>query len=293
MTRKLTARGLCGLLLAGCAAAGVDDATDVQEAESDASTSFSDQSDPDSPGTTGEVDDTPEIPGTTFISMPDDEPEIDVACDVWAQDCPQGEKCTAYVKNGGAAWDATKCVVIVDDPQTPGSTCTATSGGSGDDDCDISSMCWGVNEEGVGYCVSLCTGNQQSNVCEDPDTSCVIVNEGVLNLCLSDCNPLLQDCPLDSEGCYPGPDGYSCAPDVSGGLGAGEPCAGINTCAGATYCEDASLLDGCDGSACCTEFCATNEEDNCGGATECVPFVPEGQAQPGQENIGGCVVPGA
>jgi len=300
MIRKWTAIGVCaGFLTVGCAEAPSDEPEGVITATgSEPTTTFGDPgASTGEQGTTGGAeesdDDDDEDEGGSFIDMTTgDDGEPDVACDVWTQDCPEGEKCTAYIKNGGVSWDATKCVAVTDNPTTPGAPCTATSGGSGDDDCDFGSMCWGVDEEGVGYCVSLCTGNEQNNVCEDPDTSCVIVNEGILNLCLPDCHPLLQDCPIDTEGCYPAPSGFACAPDVSGGVGAGEPCGGINTCTAGTFCTGAEFLEECAGASCCTEFCGTDEEDMCGGALACVALAEPGQAEPGQDNVGGCVLPG-
>lgn len=294
---KVSILGACGLLLGACAddkqTATPEVSTDPEgQTTGDLPSDDMDVGDPQSESSDGEESDGDGDDTGGFIPpLPDAGPPAS-QCDVWTQDCPDGEKCNAYIEGSGAAWNSTRCVDITDSPNTPGSACTGSPNADGDDDCDIGSMCWGVDAEGEGYCVSLCGGSQSSPLCEDPSTSCVIVNEGVLNLCLPDCNPLLQDCPADGESCYPSPEGFSCAPDVSGGAGAGMPCSGLNTCVGGTFCVDAAALPECDGPSCCTEWCDVEEEGVCMNGTTCELANPEGAAPPGTETIGGCVLPG-
>ena len=62
---------------------------------------------------------------------PDLPPQLDAArndCDVWAQDCPPGQKCSAWADGGGGAWNATRCVEITGDG-APGEPCTTIGGG--------------------------------------------------------------------------------------------------------------------------------------------------------------------
>lgn len=214
-------------------------------------------------------------------------------CDVWAQDCPEGEKCAPWVDNGGNAWNALRCVPADDGGGQPGDTCTAEGGGaSGIDDCSLGSMCWNVNEEGFGVCVAFCGGTQDNPTCADTSATCIIANEGVLNLCLPICDPLLQDCG-DGQACYPAGDAFACAPDVSAELGLfGDTCAAINTCDPGMFCANADLVPGCAGEACCTSFCELDDGSVCPGqGQECVSWYEAGQAPPGAESLGACLIP--
>lgn len=136
-------------------------------------------------------------------------------CDIFDQDCPEGEKCTAWGSSGGA-WNATRCVPVVDNPGQPGDDCTVEgSAVSGVDDCDIGSMCWNVDSEtNMGRCIALCIGDAANPMCADPDATCSITNDGSLVLCLLSCDPVLQDC-SEGEGCYPVDDAFVCSPDSS------------------------------------------------------------------------------
>ncbi len=59
----------------------------------------------------------------------------DKLCDLFQQNCPEGEKCASYAEGGGIVWNATKCVPVTGDAG-PGEPCTAVGGGiSGFDDC--------------------------------------------------------------------------------------------------------------------------------------------------------------
>lgn len=108
------------------------------------------------------------------------------ACDAWAQDCPQGEKCMPWADDGGDVWNATRCTPLEPSPAQNGDECTVVGGvASGVDDCDISSMCWNVDANtGLGVCVAFCGGTQDAPTCEDPATVCMIDGSGALNLCL-------------------------------------------------------------------------------------------------------------
>jgi hypothetical protein len=82
----------------------------------------------------------------------------------------------------------------------------------------------------------------------------------VLNLCLSSCDPLLQDCLNDAEVCYPINDGFTCAPDASGEEGqANDSCEFINVCDKGLMCADAAFvgvrLRAVPATGCCTPFC--------------------------------------
>jgi hypothetical protein len=219
-------------------------------------------------------------------------------CDVIAQDCPLGEKCMPWANDGGNAWNATRCSPVAENPGQPGDECTVDGTGvSGVDDCDLGSMCWNVDPEtNIGTCVSMCSGDEASPVCEDPGTACVNVNDGAIVLCLPSCDPLLQDCP-EGQACYGIDDAFSCVPDASGELGLyGDACEFINVCDPGLFCASAEAVPSCTGSlGCCSEFCDLgNEAGNaqCSGAAggqECVAWSED--PLPGFEAVGACVIP--
>ena len=215
-------------------------------------------------------------------------------CDNWAQDCPEGQKCSAWIGNGGSTWDAVHCVEIIGEGKT-GDECTSEGAISGRDSCEKGAMCWGVNMDGIGTCVALCTGTEDAPVCAGEGT-CTIANEGSLNLCLTQCDPLVQDCLTSGEVCYPISDTFTCAPDASGEEGqANDACEYINVCDKGLMCGDAAFVGGgCDAAAsgCCTPFCEFP-----GGACpnpdqSCVQyFDPADLPFPNAGDIGVCGIP--
>ncbi|MEX1366505.1 MAG: ribulose phosphate epimerase [Nannocystaceae bacterium] len=233
--------------------------------------------------------------GVGFIEMPDNG-GVNNQCDIWAQDCPEGEKCMPWDASGGSSWNATRCSPIEDNPDQPGDPCTVEgSGVSGIDSCDIAAMCWDVDgETNMGVCVPFCEGSEDAPLCSDPDEACSITNDGVLILCLPLCDPLLQDCP-EGQACYPEPNGFICSPDASGpDLGAiGDPCEFLNVCDPGGWCAAAEVVPDCAGSiGCCAAYCdLTDPMDNCPDMTECTPWHDEGTAPPGEEDIGVCILP--
>jgi hypothetical protein len=317
MTSRLVSRVraplglLTGLLLAGCPAdedqmsngsatspSDDDDATttgpDVQTDSIDPSLSATGM--PETDGSATEPDPTLTSSDTNesnFIVPPDGGPANE--CDIWAQDCPEGEKCMPWDNMGGNSWNATRCSPVAPDPGQPGDPCTVEgSGVSGVDDCAISSMCWNVDPDtNQGVCVGFCEGSENNPVCPDPDTGCSITNEGVLILCLPYCDPLLQDC-SDSEACYPEPNGFFCSPDASGKMGMyGDPCEYLNVCDPGLFCADAVNVPDCAGAiGCCSEYCDTSDPMAVcmGNGQECLPFY-EDAPPPGYEDVGVCIIP--
>ncbi len=218
----------------------------------------------------------------------------EIECDVWSQDCPEGEKCMPWANDGGSSWNATKCSPIDPAPQQPGDVCTTEGGGvSGVDNCVKSSMCWDVDgETNEGVCIAFCEGtNAEDGTC-DAGFSCTIVNAGVLILCLPDCDPLLQDCPGDDL-CIPSGENFICVLDASGEAGLyGDPCEYANACKPGLYCLNPEYVEGCQAAGCCTPFCDTSEANMCpGGTQECIPWYEEGMEPPGKETVGICGIP--
>lgn len=215
-------------------------------------------------------------------------------CDNWAQDCPAGQKCAATTEH--SSWDSLRCVPVVPDPHQPGDPCVMLGADdSGVDSCDLGAMCWSVGADDTGTCVALCTGAPGSPTCA-PESTCALLNGGVLNLCLPGCDPLLQDCPGDDL-CVPnqGAIGFVCLPDASGAEGQQhDGCDALNGCDPGLTCMASVTAVECDQDVpnCCQPFCALSEGDaQCSGAGQvCAAWFEAGQAPPGLEDVGACTV---
>jgi hypothetical protein len=291
-------------LLHGCS--GKSD-QHVEDADDDAATETlepDDSAGPDEPDEPDDPDDgTGGDSGPSSVGFIDEDTPPDILdCNVWTQDCLEGEKCMPWDSFGGSSWNATRCTPLAPNPGQPGDECTVEGGGvSGVDDCDMASMCWQVDPEtNIGTCVPFCNGTELSPSCDDPGTTCSIFNAGVLILCLPKCDPLGQDC-SDGQGCYASSDGFVCIPDASGPDGGsyGDPCEYVNVCNPGLFCAAAAAVPGCQGSqGCCSEFCDLSSPDaaavcsGVGGGQECVAWYEDGQVPPGYDDVGACAIPG-
>jgi hypothetical protein len=242
----------------------------------------------DTEGVTGGSEDST---GCTFLCSTGGEGDTG-ECSEWEQDCPDGEKCSAYANDGGLAWNSTKCSPVQDDPGQPGDVCTVEgSGVSGIDTCAEGVMCWDVDETNTGVCIALCTGDEEAPIC-DSGFSCAIAND-VLNLCLPDCDPLTQDCPSDNL-CIPNGEHFICVLDASGEEGqAFDPCEFGNACDQGLYCMDTPYASECtsDASGCCLPFCDLGGDACPGAGQDCLAWYEEGMAPPGYETVGICGLP--
>ena len=235
-----------------------------------------------------------------FLSEPDGGGAMN-ECDVWAQDCPAGEKCMPWSADGSNTWNGLKCSPVDPNPQQVGDPCTAEGNGlSGIDDCGAGAMCWGVsNETGMGVCVQLCEGSPASPTCADAASTCTITADGILPLCLSSCDPLLQDCPIEQDSCVLSGDGnFACEPNAAGdGGNPGDPCEFTNACQEGSICIAGTAISGCDAVFCCTPVCDASDPDasaSCPGAADgdvCTPWYEDGTAPPGLDDVGYCGLP--
>lgn len=220
-----------------------------------------------------------------------------IECDVWSQDCPDGEKCVPWANDGGDVWNATRCSPVQADPDLPGEPCQVEgSPFSGIDTCALGSFCWNVDPETLaGTCVAQCTGDVTNPVCPDGFT-CAANDDSVLNLCLLACDPLAPAC-MDTEVCIPWEDAFLCAPDDSGGAGQhGDPCEAANACDPGLFCADGDSVPNCADPSCCTEFCDVTvaADQQCTGfaaGEECVPWFGDAPPPEGLENVGACLTP--
>jgi len=217
-----------------------------------------------------------------------------IECDVFAQDCPEGQKCSAVITDGGGAWNGARCVPVLG-TGAPGDPCIAKSVAEGLDSCAKGVMCWGVDMDGNGTCVGLCTGDWEAPMCADPHGWCTISGD-VLNLCLPVCDPLLQDC-AEGDACYPIDDSFTCAPDASGDAGkANDPCEFINVCAEGLLCGDPMFVGaGCAPGlmGCCTPFCEFPDGVCPNPDQQCLQWLDPATLPEGDSwlDIGACGVP--
>ena len=221
-------------------------------------------------------------------------------CDVFAQDCPEGDKCMPWAADGGQSWNSTTCSPVVDNPGQVGDPCTVEgSAVSGIDDCDVGTMCYNVSAEtNTGTCFELCGGSENDPTCDEG--LCAVYNDGNLPLCLQDCDPLLQDCNDQLCLASPSANGFVCILDsLPGSVGDyGAPCEFVNTCDPGYFCAISGIVAGClNPSGCCAEFCDLSLPDptsQCTGAPqgeECQPWYGMEVPPPGYENVGFCGIP--
>ncbi len=243
--------------------------------------------------TTSVPPDTGEVDGDSDAEATDTNPFIDkpdgscfthcsqIECDVWAQDCPEGEKCQAWANDGGNAWNASRCSPLAEEPGAPGDPCLVEgSGVSGIDDCDIGSMCFGVDPEtNEGTCVARCQGSEANPMCPE-GTACMIGFEAELNLCLPICDPLAPAC-ADDEVCAhsasadPQDAPFVCqpVPPLTPQPYAAE-CSGLAICDVGLACVWAENVPSCAGDQrCCTLLGDTLAPPVCPDVGQsCIPF---------------------
>ena len=237
-------------------------------------------------GTTGD--------GCNFLVCDDSGADPGAGCDVFAHDCPAGQKCAPYAED--SAWDQVQCRPA-NGTDKPGDSCTAENPGSGIDSCIAGAICWDVDMQGIGICVALCAGSSAEPVC-DPSYYCEGHGEA-LNLCLkSDCDPLLQDCMFTDQGCYPDADGFGCYWGPAAALGqANDPCKAFSDCDEGLTCAEAALVGkGCEAGpiGCCTPFCPFPDGACPNPDQQCIQWFDPQQlpANDPRLTIGYCGVPG-
>ncbi|MFV8752835.1 hypothetical protein ACNOYE_20005 [Nannocystaceae bacterium ST9] len=217
--------------------------------------------------------------------IPDDSLLDQCMCDTYQQDCPQGEKCVPFSAYG-EVWDCVKCVPVLGD-QGVGEVCSSDGIVAGTDDCDASSWCYTL--EGEGTCHAFCSGSIDDPECP-PGSLCFTSNRGVVNVCLPNCDPLVQNCD-DGLACRWDGSNFSCLPIVQN-IPAGEPCDGDDQCGLGSQCVDAPVLSECAGGACCSPFCdLTAAEPQCEAAPGTICEVYFFDLPLGFEHVGLCVYP--
>jgi hypothetical protein len=216
-------------------------------------------------------------------------------CDPKLQDCPDGEKCSAVSPAPGEPWGVNTCVPLMGDGQ-PGDNCDIQDGKyTGLDNCGLGLICLLTDDEGKGgACVEFCDENM---TCPITGAKCVVYNDGSLPICLSDCDPLIQDCPA-GQACYNSAgDNFVCFKEsaMPGEGMPGSECQYINQCQQGSFCANAMSVADCppESNGCCTPYCPVSGGNGpCQATEECVAFFAEGMAPPGYEDVGVCAIPG-
>lgn len=214
-------------------------------------------------------------------------------CDVFEQNCRQGEKCVPWGCKG-STWHGTICVKVTGDGVVGDPCIVEGDKVSGVDDCAFGHICWDVDDQLHGTCIAQCTGTPSDPQCAE-GSICVIVNSDVVAVCLASCDPLVQDC-LNGGLCLPGPEGFVCAPDDSGvGGQVNDPCEFTNSCDPGLVCrETATVSSACQQgpTGCCTPYCKFPGAPCPNPDQACVQwFDPMMPIPPGDEDIGVCAIP--
>ncbi|MEM6292730.1 MAG: hypothetical protein AAGA54_15765 [Myxococcota bacterium] len=138
------------------------------------------------------------------------------SCIVWDDERPRGEKCTFWSGPGGAGFEATRDVPVVDDPAGPGEPCLPEIDiGSGFDDREAGSTCWPFGD--AFRCRSICNGTPNAPLCDDPNAHCTVSGDSIATICSPSCDPLDPASSPDGSRCDPSaPDCLTCVPHNAG-----------------------------------------------------------------------------
>lgn len=212
--------------------------------------------------------------GTT-LDLPNDDA---VACDVWAQDCPAGKKCSWEIVDTVAQ---PSCVPLVPNAKPPGDPCTTLGDpGSGHDDCELGAMCGWLDLDNAGVCLALCSGSLLEPSCEGTQLPAICQPcSDCPSLCIPTCDPLADTCGA-GYACAPNAGNFTCTPAETLGAGMlGDPCEYAVQCAAGFACIDGAAVQGCDQVGCCSPFCSL-ELPECPNQMSCEPWFEEPQMPP-------------
>ncbi len=273
---------------------------DGGNSSSGSTTGGSSTGDPAGGSSTGAVDPTsdgsdadPTAEPAGFIMQPDVNYPPGFGCSTFAQDCPEGQKCTTtYLQEYNDYVD--HCVEVHPQALAVGEPCQlfGESGVDGDD-CVLGSLCWDPDPvTGIGMCVELCGGSEDAPECATPDTFCAFGKS--LQLCLQVCDPREADaCPVGCT-CVGIDSSFMCVLDASGEDGAyADPCEFANACDPGLQCLASTASPECDpqSTGCCMPVCDITAPDCPHPDLECLPWFPPGEAPETYATLGYCSVP--
>ncbi len=221
-------------------------------------------------------------------------------CDVWAQDCPEGEKCVPDELTD------TTCVPL--GARQLGESCA----GASEDDCAEGLVCSELASGDGPVCAPMCMGAPEEPDCAHAgDESVCLYGQLLAPACLPSCDPLAGACGAGSL-CMPHPHTgeFLCGADASeDGVGPGSACGLVNSCGPGLVCASGALLPECAEDGCCTAYCDYGAldadldgqyDDGVDAATGCealpgtvcVAWYEELDQAPAQwQHVGACVEP--
>ncbi|WP_096328667.1 hypothetical protein [Nannocystis exedens] len=218
-----------------------------------------------------------------------DEPTAAEACDIYGQDCPEGQKCTVI----GQQWNEVACVPLTQFPRQLGEYC----GQEGDGDtCDVGLLCQWDALIMSSVCKPLCGCGEASPTCSENER-CVIYNNGLLPMCERLCDPLDVSTCKEGEVCIKGQwvNDFFCRLDASAETGKfRDACDKANGCDPGYSCEAPEYVPGgCpEGAiACCTPMCDL-DDPQCPEDSKCYEYFGGFGLEPAQclEDVGFCTV---
>ncbi len=237
----------------------------------------------------------------------EDEADDDTGTGAMAPDVPSSECLPRSVEFVGGCAAAEKCRYVVDPEFGPTGQCVPVigEGSAGEpctvagesDTCTTGALCWAIDPQtGEGVCIDYCTAFL---VCDNPDKTCLVGEDGLLALCLDPCLPTEPDACPPGWGCYDSPAGrWGCDFDQSGEAGGhGSPCACVNCCDPGLICVTAGQVDApeclADGAfGCCAEVCELaldgQPEPLCPTENETCRAYEIDQVPVGYEQVGVC-----
>ncbi len=210
-------------------------------------------------------------------------------CNIWTENCPPGQKCMPYANDGGAAWNATMCVPLADDPRGVGEPCTVIPVSDPElDECETHAMCWdSASDTNQGTCIAMCVGSEASHVCPEPGTQCSFGGEGIPILCIPTCDPLLDDCP-DPQRCYSNFGGFFCGGWDEPAMDLGATCSSSLECDPGVDCREAPGYCDEQSAPCCVAWCDQTTPD-CPDGLECTPLEDPTSIPVGFDHLGLCL----
>lgn len=292
---KLSRLVIASVLLGPLAACGpaVGDESQPTEATTGTSTSTNTTSSMSSSGTalatTSAEDETAELTTSTpeelDVGLPSD-------CDVLAQDCPAGFKCTWVAAPPlDLYFGDTICAPIAADPDAVGEPCTRGDPQAGVDSCEQGTTCSASLRDPI--CLQLC--DSPSLACDTaPATVCSAVGRHPVYVCRPTCDPLAPDCGPD-EGCFGFPEGFRCSRESPKEDGLpGDACVDVQGCLGGQQCIPQVRVPDCSNPlSCCSAFCDPADPGAipCLPGQECLPWSELYSEVFGFEHVGVCAIP--
>jgi hypothetical protein len=169
-------------------------------------------------------------------------------CSLWAQNCPEGEKCAAVQEPEPGL----QCVPVSGAPVGVGEPCAYGSPPNMLDNCEAGAVCFGFDPDMQQLvCVPHCSDDEPA--CPG-DTVCAVAAD-TFNFCAPSCDPLASDCAAGTM-CLLVGDAFVCVLDASGDEGEMlDACPFVNACHPGLACLPAEDVPGCEHTTCCTPYC--------------------------------------